>query len=142
VILPESGIGQADQLYRRVQAAVSERPIGHVPRLDRLYEARRPNGSVQPGSEEEQQALARIDELRTEERDRERKKAGRGQNIAIERIEDGQVCCRVYGAAGKLATATASVHGLTMAGLRAATGEEMQTLQPFQIGELRFKPTI
>jgi len=34
VILPESGIGQADQLYRRIQAAVTARPIGHVPRLD------------------------------------------------------------------------------------------------------------
>ncbi len=34
VILPESGIGQADQLYRRIQAAVTSRPIGQVPRLD------------------------------------------------------------------------------------------------------------
>ena len=34
VILPESGIGQADQLYRRIQTAVSDRPIGHVARLD------------------------------------------------------------------------------------------------------------
>ncbi len=34
VILPESGIGQADQLYRRIQSAVSGRPIGHVARLD------------------------------------------------------------------------------------------------------------
>lgn len=34
VILPESGIGQADQLYRRIQTAVSGRPIGHVARLD------------------------------------------------------------------------------------------------------------
>jgi diguanylate cyclase (GGDEF)-like protein len=34
VILPESGIGQADQLYRRIQAAVSGRPIGHVARLN------------------------------------------------------------------------------------------------------------
>jgi diguanylate cyclase (GGDEF) domain len=34
VILPESGLGQADQLYRRIQAAVSARPIGHVARLD------------------------------------------------------------------------------------------------------------
>jgi diguanylate cyclase (GGDEF)-like protein len=34
VILPESGIGQADQLYRRIQGAVSNRPIGHVARLD------------------------------------------------------------------------------------------------------------
>ena len=33
VILPESGIGQADQLYRRIEAAVSARPIGQVPRL-------------------------------------------------------------------------------------------------------------
>jgi diguanylate cyclase (GGDEF)-like protein len=34
VILPESGLGQADQLYRRIQAAVSSKPIGHVARLD------------------------------------------------------------------------------------------------------------
>jgi diguanylate cyclase (GGDEF)-like protein len=34
VILPESGLGQADQLYRRIQATVSGRPIGHVARLD------------------------------------------------------------------------------------------------------------
>ncbi len=34
VILPESGIGQADQLYRRIQAAVTSRPIGHIARLD------------------------------------------------------------------------------------------------------------
>jgi len=34
VILPESGIGQADQLYRRIQTAVTSRPIGQVPRLD------------------------------------------------------------------------------------------------------------
>src|SRR5438477_244489 len=34
VILPESGIGQADQLYRRIQAVVSGRPIGHIARLD------------------------------------------------------------------------------------------------------------
>jgi diguanylate cyclase (GGDEF)-like protein len=34
VILPESGLGQADQLYRRIQSAVSSRPIGHVARLD------------------------------------------------------------------------------------------------------------
>ena len=34
VILPESGLGQADQLYRRIQGAVSARPIGHVARLD------------------------------------------------------------------------------------------------------------
>ena len=33
VILPESGIGQADQLYRRIEAAVSARPIGQVQRL-------------------------------------------------------------------------------------------------------------
>jgi diguanylate cyclase (GGDEF)-like protein len=33
VILPESGLGQAEQLYHRIQAAVSERPIGQVPRL-------------------------------------------------------------------------------------------------------------
>jgi diguanylate cyclase (GGDEF)-like protein len=33
VILPESGIGQADQLYRRIEAAVSAKPIGQVPRL-------------------------------------------------------------------------------------------------------------
>ena len=34
VILPESGLGQAEQLYRRIQTAVSERPIGQVPRLN------------------------------------------------------------------------------------------------------------
>ena len=34
VILPESGIGQADQLYRRIQAAVSVRPLGRITRLD------------------------------------------------------------------------------------------------------------
>ena len=34
VILPESGIGQADQLYRRIQAVVSGRAIGHIARLD------------------------------------------------------------------------------------------------------------
>ena len=34
VILPESGIGQADQLYRRIQTAVTSRPIGHIARLD------------------------------------------------------------------------------------------------------------
>jgi diguanylate cyclase (GGDEF)-like protein len=33
VILPESGIGQADQLYRRIEAAISARPIGQVQRL-------------------------------------------------------------------------------------------------------------
>jgi diguanylate cyclase (GGDEF)-like protein len=34
VILPESGLGQADQLYRRIQSVVSGRPIGQVERLD------------------------------------------------------------------------------------------------------------
>ena len=34
MILPESGIGQADQLYRRIQAAVSARPLGRVAHLD------------------------------------------------------------------------------------------------------------
>jgi diguanylate cyclase (GGDEF)-like protein len=34
VILPESGLGQADQLYRRIQSAVSGKPIGHVARLN------------------------------------------------------------------------------------------------------------
>jgi diguanylate cyclase (GGDEF)-like protein len=34
VILPESGLAQADQLYRRIQAAVSGRPVGQVPHLD------------------------------------------------------------------------------------------------------------
>jgi diguanylate cyclase (GGDEF)-like protein len=34
VVLPESGLSQADQLYRRIQAAVSSKPIGHVARLD------------------------------------------------------------------------------------------------------------
>jgi diguanylate cyclase (GGDEF)-like protein len=33
VILPESGIAQADQLYRRIDAAISARPIGQVQRL-------------------------------------------------------------------------------------------------------------
>jgi len=33
VLLPESGIGQAEQLYRRIETAVSSRPIGHVARL-------------------------------------------------------------------------------------------------------------
>jgi diguanylate cyclase (GGDEF)-like protein len=33
VILPESGMGQADQLYRRIEAAISARPIGQVQRL-------------------------------------------------------------------------------------------------------------
>jgi diguanylate cyclase (GGDEF)-like protein len=33
VIMPESGLGQADQLYRRIEAAVSARPIGSVARL-------------------------------------------------------------------------------------------------------------
>jgi diguanylate cyclase len=34
VILPESGLDQADQLYRRIQTAVSSKPIGHVARLN------------------------------------------------------------------------------------------------------------
>jgi diguanylate cyclase (GGDEF)-like protein len=34
VVLPESGLSQADQLYRRIQGAVSGKPIGHVARLD------------------------------------------------------------------------------------------------------------
>jgi diguanylate cyclase (GGDEF)-like protein len=33
VILPESGIAQADQLYRRIDAAISARPIGQVQQL-------------------------------------------------------------------------------------------------------------
>jgi len=33
VILPEAGIGQAEQLYRRIETAVSGKPIGHVPQL-------------------------------------------------------------------------------------------------------------
>jgi diguanylate cyclase (GGDEF)-like protein len=33
VILPEADIGQADQLYRRIEAAISARPIGQVQRL-------------------------------------------------------------------------------------------------------------
>jgi diguanylate cyclase (GGDEF)-like protein len=33
VILPESGLGQADQLYRRVLAATTARPIGQLARL-------------------------------------------------------------------------------------------------------------
>jgi len=33
VILPESGLGQAEQLYRRMLTAVATRPIGQVPRL-------------------------------------------------------------------------------------------------------------
>src|SRR5207253_6754446 len=35
VILPESGIGQADQRYRRIQAAVSVRPLGRITRRAR-----------------------------------------------------------------------------------------------------------
>jgi diguanylate cyclase (GGDEF)-like protein len=34
VIMPESGIVQAEQLYRRIQGVVSGRAIGHVARLD------------------------------------------------------------------------------------------------------------
>jgi diguanylate cyclase (GGDEF)-like protein len=33
VILPEAGIGQAEQLYGRIEASVSGRPIGHVAQL-------------------------------------------------------------------------------------------------------------
>jgi diguanylate cyclase (GGDEF)-like protein len=33
VILPEAGLGQAEQLYRRIESAVSGRPIGQVPQL-------------------------------------------------------------------------------------------------------------
>jgi diguanylate cyclase (GGDEF)-like protein len=33
IVLPEGGTGDAEQLYRRIQAAVSERPIGRVDRL-------------------------------------------------------------------------------------------------------------
>jgi diguanylate cyclase (GGDEF)-like protein len=33
IILPEAGVGDAEQLYRRIHAAVSEEPIGRVERL-------------------------------------------------------------------------------------------------------------
>jgi diguanylate cyclase (GGDEF)-like protein len=33
VVLPEAGIGQAEQLYRRIESAVSGRPVGHVAQL-------------------------------------------------------------------------------------------------------------
>ena len=33
VIMPESGLEQADQLFSRIQAALSERPIGTAGRL-------------------------------------------------------------------------------------------------------------
>jgi diguanylate cyclase (GGDEF)-like protein len=34
VILPESSLADADQLYRRVQQAVTARPLGHVGKLN------------------------------------------------------------------------------------------------------------
>jgi hypothetical protein len=54
------------------------------------------------------------------------------------RTVDSQVVCRVYAPSGREATTRSATQGLQGAGLRLLSGEPVDGLQPFQVGDLHF----
>jgi hypothetical protein len=76
------------------QATERERvEIGPRPdtwRFDRVWQGGK-SGSPKPGSFEESVALDRIDELREEAREKERRRRGNDGRVVTQRIEDGKV---------------------------------------------------